>query len=268
MNFKVLCDSIQLPKEIREDAIHFYQSDSFRKIRPLTEGLKSMETEAVTRKNLIQLLEPDPQKVRMLTCMLACATDLYSWYQEKGISETTFLATMRCFTRFIEECKEITGQYAFDREWWTARQVSGNLFRIGELEYEMTSAEQKPVISIHIPSDSVLTPQNCSASLESAKAFFAAHFPEYEGKDYLCHSWLLAPELKSLLPPDSNIILFQHRFLLKDVDYSETEYMDWVFKARNVPIADLPENTTLQKNMKRHLLNGGKIGSGRGLLIH
>ena len=267
MDFRSLCGNIDLPEEMRKEAICYYQSGGFDTVRPFVEGLRNMETESNARDKLNRLLDPDPKKAKMLAFMLSCASDLYLWYQEKGISETIFLATMRCFTRFIEECREITGQYAFDREWWTARQISGNLFRIGELEYEMTHVGQKPVISIHIPSDSVLTPQNCSASLESAKAFFAKFFPLYEGKDFVCHSWLLAPELKSLLPPDSNIILFQHRFLLQDVDYSEIECMDWVFKTRNVPIAELPENTTLQKNMKRHLLNGGKIGCGRGRLI-
>lgn len=179
-----------MPKEMRKEAICYYQSGGFDTVRPFVEGLKDMETESNARDKLNRLLDPDPKKAKML----ACAADLYPWYQEKGISETIFLAAMRRFTRFIEECREITGQYAFDREWWTARQISGNLFRIGELESEMTHAGQKPVIGIHIPSDSVLTPQNCSASLESAKAFLAKYFLS-----------------------DSNIILFQHSFLLQDV---------------------------------------------------
>lgn len=268
MNFKSLCDKIQLQDEMREEALCYFQSGDFDKVRPFIEGLKNMETESMARNTLSLLLAPDPKKARMLACMLACAVDLYPWYREKGICEAIFLNTMHCFTRFIEECKNITGQYAFDREWWTARQVSGRLFRIGELEYEMIHTDYDAAISIHIPSDSVLTPQKCDESLESAKNFFAEYFPEYKGKDFICHSWLLAPELGCLLPSYSNIIAFQQRFQVQNVDYSDTEYMDWVFKTRGIPVKDLPEDTTLQKNMKRHLRNGGKIGNGSGRLIH
>lgn len=268
MDLITLCDKIGLQGEVREKVINFYQTDGFTQVHPFICGLKNMKTEASARKELTHLLGEDPQKTKMLTCMLVCATELYPWYQEKGISETIFFDTMRCFTRFIEECKQMTGQYAFDREWWTPRQVSGILFRIGELEYEMINAESAPAISIHIPSDSILTVKKCDASLESARDFFASYFPEYHGRDYICHSWLLAPELCSLLLPDSNIIAFQHRFRIQRVDYLDTEYTEWVFKTKNTSIADLPENTSLQKNMKRHLLNGGKIGTGYGILCH
>lgn len=266
MNLADLCNKIQLQNEIREEVITYSESDAFHEILPFIDGLRNMETEAQTRKTLEKLLGTDSKKIKMLTCMLTCAAELYQWYQEKGIPETIYLDTMRCFTRFIEECRQITGQYAFDRDWWVVRQISGNLFRIGELEYETLQEKGKPAIGIHIPSDSVFTPKNCDASLESAREFFAKYFPQYDGVDYVCWSWLLGPELKNLLPPDSNIIQFQRRFLINEIDYSEAEYIQFVFKTRNVPIADLPENTSLQRNMKKYLQNGGKIGNGSGVL--
>lgn len=266
MDFITLCNKIDLQTEMKKKVMAYYQTDDFTRVHPFTGGLKNMETEAAARKKLMQLLGEDPQKIKMLTCMLVCALELYPWYQEKGINETIFFDTMRCFTRFIEECRQITGQYAFDREWWTARQISGNLFRIGELEYEMVNMESAPVISIHVPSDSIFTNIKCDLSLESARKFFANYFSQYCVKDYICNSWLLAPELSDLLPRDSNILAFQHRFEIQKVDYLDTEYMEWIFKARNVPVTDLPEDTSLQKNVKQHLLNRGKIGTGYGIL--
>lgn len=266
MDLITLCNKIYLQKEIQQGVVSYYQSDDFAAVYPVTSGLKNMETEAGAREELEQLLGEDPQKIKMLTCMLVCAAELYAWYREKGIPETVFVDTMCCFTRFIEECRQITGRYAFDREWWTARQVSGSLFRIGELEYEMVNRKSDPVISIHIPSDSVLNGEKCDISLENAKKFFAAYFPEYQDRDYICHSWLLAPELCSLLSQDSKIIAFQQRFKIQEVDYSDTDYIEWVFKTRDVLITDLPEDTGLQRNMKRHLLNGGRIGTGYGIL--
>ncbi|MDE7299937.1 MAG: acyltransferase domain-containing protein [Lachnospiraceae bacterium] len=275
---KMLCNGIDLQQGIQNEVMEYYRSEHFRRIRNIADGLKRMESEAAARAELTKFFGEDEKRVKMLTCMLSCAAEQYQWYEKKGISETIFWDTMRCFTRFIGECRKITGIDAFDREWWTARQVSGTLFRIGTLEYEMQycgqtcdmhrdiQEESEPQISIHIPSDADLTPDCCDRSIADATIFFERHFPEFRSADYICHSWLLAPELTGLLPEASRILAFQKRFSIRRVDYSESEFIEWVFKTRNVETADLPEQTTLQKNMKRHLLNGGKIGSGFGVL--
>lgn len=265
MELERLCDEIHLQEEVRRDVEAFYQSPGFDSLGPLMEGLKRMETEAQAREELGKRLGEDPKRIGMLTCMLACAADLHQWYQKKGISDRVFFDTMGCFTRFIEECREITGSWAFDREWWTSRQVSGKLFRIGALEYEMKNEEGEAVISMHIPSDAVLTARNCDSSMEEARTFFAEHFPEYRARNYICHSWLLAPELKQLLPEASRILAFQRRFRMIEVDYQGDDYIQWVFKTRGLPTAELPEKTLLQRNMKRHLLEGGKVGNGLGI---
>ena len=139
-------------------------------------------------------------------------------------------------------------------------------FRIGELEYEMKQTKTGKQISIHIPSDAVLTKEKCDASLEESKAFFARHFPEYQDKDYVCHSWLLDPVLRELLPPGSRILEFQSRFRILEVDYQDDGYVEWVFKRNDAHIRDFSEDTLLQRNMKRYLLEGGKVGSGFGVM--
>lgn len=267
MDLETLCSGIDLQPEMQGQVLRYYHSDDYHKVQAAARGLQSMETEAETRKELNQLFQTDAKHIKMLTCMLACAVELYPWYREKGISDTIFFETMRCFPRFIGECKQRTGEYSFDREWWTARQISGRLFRLGELEYEMLSEQGKPVVSMHIPSNAVLTPQKCDESIGLAKCFFAEHFPKFQDVDYVCDSWLLSPELPSLLPPDSNILAFQKRFQLQKADASDTAYIEWVFKTDSSRVEDYPEDSTLQRNMKAHLLSGGKIGSGQGVLI-
>lgn len=267
MNLETLCQGIALPEELQREVFKFYGSNTFSYVKDQIDGLKTMETEAAAREKLKHLFGEDEKQIKMLTCMLVCAAKQYTWYKKTGISDDIFYATMRCFTRFVKECKKITGICAFDREWWTARQVSGVLFRIGELEYEMRKEHSKPIVSIHIPSDAILTKECCDQSTADAKIFFKKYFPEYSNAEYICHSWLLAPELSLLLPETSHILAFQKRFFLRDVDYSGTEYIEWVFKTRGAKTADLPEESTLQKNMKQYLLDGGKIGSGFGILI-
>lgn len=267
MDLETLCHGIELPQKLQQEVLEFYRCETFSYAKNHISSLKDMKTEAAARKELKRLLKEDEKQIKMLTCMLVCAAEQYTWYKEERISDSIFWDTMRCFTRFIRECEKITGICAFDREWWTARQLSGILFRIGELEYEMTKEQSMPVISIHIPSDSILTKERCDQSIADAQKFFAAHFPEYSDTEYICESWLLAPELSLLLPETSHILAFQKRFFLRDVDYSGMEYVEWVFKTRDTNIADFPEESTLQKNMKRYLLSGGKIGSGFGILI-
>ncbi len=254
MDLETLCQKIALPEELQREVFKFYYSDIFSLVKDYIVGLKKMKTEATARKELNDRLGRDEKRIKMLTCMLVCATEQYAWYKEKGIPDSYFFATMGCFTRFVKECEKITGICAFDREWWTARQLSGTLFRIGELEYEKIEKDSRKMISI------------CDQSIADAKKFFKQYFSEYSDAEYICDSWLLAPELSLLLPETSHILAFQKRFSLQNVDYSGTEYIEWVFKTKDAKIADLPEETTLQKRMKQFLLGGGKIGSGFGIL--
>ena len=55
----------------------------------------------------------------------------------KRIPEGIWLATMRCYPRFIAEHRRSYGRDGFDRGNWTVRQAGCRLFRIGELEYEL-----------------------------------------------------------------------------------------------------------------------------------
>ena len=66
-----------------------------------------METEAAAREKLKRLFGEDEKQIKMLTCMLVCAAKQYTWYKKTGISDDIFYATMRCFTRFVKECKRV-----------------------------------------------------------------------------------------------------------------------------------------------------------------
>lgn len=266
MTVQELCEGIGLQEEIQREVEAFCQSFDFGTVKGYLDQLKRADGEREAREQLKQRFKEDGRQIKMLSCMLVCAADLFEWYQENGIPETIFYDTMKCFPRFIEECRAIDGSYAFDREWWTSRQVGGRLFRIGQLEFEMKRSEDHPVISIHIPSDADFSEETCDGSIEAAMKFFEEHFPEFSDVDYICNSWLLAPALRGLLPEESNILNFQGRFIIKEVDDTDTEYLEWVYQVRNCGIEFLPENTSLQKNMKQYLLNGGKIGSATGVM--
>jgi len=83
----------------------------------------------------------------------------------------------------------------------------------------------------------------------------------------VCNSWLLAPALKYVLPENSKILQFQKSFDIDHVDLDSLGFMDWVYGSKDIPLEELPEDTSLQRNLKPYLRNNGKIGWASGKLI-
>ncbi len=125
-----------------------------------------------------------------------------------------------------------------------------SLFRIGELEYELQPFNDKNAIGIHIPSDADLTPSKVDLSMKEAVGFMEKYYPDPVRGRFICESWLLSPVLKELLPENS-----------------DRDYIEWVFQAPpGTEIRQLPEKTSLQRNVKRLLLEGGNVGAACGII--
>lgn len=228
------------------------------------------------RTRLKERYAPDEDGMKILACMMRAMQDSYALYIEEKIPEQIFADTMKCFTRFLKEHEVSFGCCGFDRDFWTGRQLSLLLFRIGELEFEIVSEEGEKaemsqsekrspyLLHVHIPSDADLSPECCDESFRMADQFFAEHFPEMAGSKFACDSWLLSPALKELLPEESRILQFQNRFEVKSWNKEEDAYLEWVFKRKDLPLEKLPEETSLQRKMKAYVLQGGKIGEAYG----
>ena len=183
-----------------------------------------------------------------------------------GIPDSVFISTMKFCTRFIKEHKRIYGYYSFTWAWWFPRQLFMKEFRIGELEYEFVDSDKKK-INIHIPADAHMEPGQIKKSMTEYQSFLQKYYPEWEDTEWYCESWLLSPMLSKLLPKDSNILLFQELFELENVDYENMAVLDWVFPGEKGELTSLSENTSLQRNMKRFLLDGNKVGWAKGHFI-
>lgn len=81
-----------------------------------------------------------------------------------------------------------------------------------------------------------------------------------------CHSWLLDGQLKGMLSDNSNIICFQNRFEIFDEGEVGKDFVEWLYNTKSTDYATLPENTSLQINMKKHLLADGEIRNSYGRL--
>lgn len=212
-----------------------------------------------------------------LAVMLAVSCRTEERYRQRGIPEEVFLPTMDCFRRFLEETKARTGQWSFDRGFWTWRQTGGLLFRLGTLEFEYRKAgtgprpegleAESPVLSVHIPSDAILKREELDRSYRMAHRFFSREMLFSFGvpKATICSSWLLTPALDGLLSENSGIRCFAGDYRIYNMDEEDQEFYEWLFGGYK-PLGELPEHTSLQRAVKARLTAGGRLGMARGVL--
>ena len=233
----------------------------------VTEGILSV----CDGENLSALKNKEALKgIGELTEHLLMSVDSRENGEWQRFPEDVFIATMGCFSRFVREHYVSYGHYGFDRGFWTTRQATARLFRIGELEYEFID-DDKEHVHIHIPSDAKMTPELLNKSVSDARDFLKTYFPGRETDEFALESWLLSPVLKELLPADSKILGFQAAFDITEVFPDEKDFIGWIFglakeQIKSVVLSELPEKTTLQRNTKKLLLEGGNIGSASGIL--
>ncbi|OGS27329.1 MAG: hypothetical protein A2297_05560 [Elusimicrobia bacterium RIFOXYB2_FULL_48_7] len=116
-----------------------------------------------------------------------------------------------------------------------------------------------PELFFHIPATGPMDHAACGESLRQAAAFFPKHFPEHSFKAFICTSWLLDPQLEKYLPPSSNLVQFQSEFYLLPVPgASDDGLFGHVFGKRFENIDEIPQLTSLQKALVKHMKSGGK----------
>jgi len=200
-------------------------------------------------------------------------------YAALGIDETIFYETMGTFKENVDECILYDGEFLFYNESWIQRYVDCKIFKLGILEFEMTELDTRypemcglrggdPVLSVHIPLGTVMTREALDDSYARARAFFPQYFPDFQTDWFLCSSWLLSPALKELLPEGSRILGFAADYTVTHHLENDINYFPRVFHTRKAPnsISELPGDTTLRRNIKRYLMDGGKIGWTTGLM--
>lgn len=85
---------------------------------PVDGKLKEFQNYAKMSEALEELqaiLGEDTDNIKILACMLQSSADVYNIYKMKEISDEIYFATMKCYTRFIDETYKITGKLYFDR---------------------------------------------------------------------------------------------------------------------------------------------------------
>ena len=267
MELQTFYHSISLQPEIISRLEQAKRDVDLESLETHLQNLMNQDTAKETYLYLKDLFPEDTDQICLLYCQLECARRIEKRYQRLGIPNKVYLDTMKCFSRFLEESKRKNGRLCFDRGWWTYRQISMQIFRIGALEYELKEYQSLPVIALHIPSDADLSPKAVDESLTEAKGFFRSFYQRYYCRAYTCDSWLLSPALRPFLSSESHILAFQNRFQILDEDLENMGYLEWLFQVpKETPVCELPQRTRLQQQVKDAMLKGEKIGSAFGIM--
>lgn len=216
--------------------------------------------------------EPDKEKL-VLVLYLRFAVDLYEKFKEKGISDQIYYDTFLDFTIWYLECVKKHGSCGLEEKRWLSLSLKMEIYRLGRLQFQPGVLEEDEVcgelrwekgsrvLHVHIPEGGAIDEASCDESFCQAIQFFGE---EYEIFD--CYSWILDPEILSLLSEKSNLYKFQKRFRICKVTYEFPQAEERVFGEVLEDKERYPENTSLQRILKKCVLQGQKFGLGYGIM--
>ena len=121
-------------------------------------------------------------------------------------------------------------------------------------EWKEFAKKGDKLLSLHIPKGADLTKENLDMVLSEgsrkAKEVFG------ETSILYCFSWLLEPQFEKILKQGSNIVAFGKRFTRFPVLCDGKGVFSNVFSENNGEYDELPENTSLERAVKKHYLDG------------
>lgn len=134
-------------------------------------------------------------------------------------------------------------------------------------EWECVLRPGDYVLAQHIPSGSDLSPEKVTDALERAKVIAEKYYPEYNVKYIACNTWMYNPKIAEILGEDSKIAQMGKRFLRFPIKSDATDVFGFVFPAMYDGYESLPENTRLERGLKKLYLEGGYLHNYAGVII-
>lgn len=216
--------------------------------------------------------------------LLLCTPIVYDRYKEKNIPEQTYwdtMADLKCKLIECIKCEEVPGTFVAG---WYDGFFKLERFAYGRYQFEETDYDfdfdfvtkcgrrltnGQKLIGFHIPSSGIpLTDEVRLDAFKKAYQQYKHLFPD--GIMYFwCGSWLLYPLHKEFLPEKSNILKFMGDFELVCWSKAENFHDAWrIFdKDSDLPVDQLPTDTSLRKAYAQWLQAGNQGGSGCGVIV-
>lgn len=125
-------------------------------------------------------------------------------------------------------------------------------------QYTLLLRPSDSCLSVHIPpkSKGKFTKDVCMKNYRRALDVVRKHYPELDVKAFRCRSWMLSQELVGILNEESNILKFREPYHIYPVPSKGEDVFNFVFKLNFKTFQDMPENTSLQRAIKKLYLDG------------
>lgn len=123
------------------------------------------------------------------------------------------------------------------------------------------------VLSAHLPKGMDISKANVDEAFSTVKEIANQWYPDYEITALYCGSWLLDPALADILGADSKIAAYGARFARYPLLSAGQEVFSFVFPPNVTELDALPENTRLERGLKKLYLNGGYIHAFAGIIL-
>ncbi|MBE6655467.1 MAG: hypothetical protein E7609_01180 [Ruminococcaceae bacterium] len=271
MNIQELLERLELSSEVKEGVLSYLEGTYQGEYDDILAEMTEIPNIITSWEKLKEALGEDEHQRRALALELKTALLTYENYRKMGIPDDVFIHTMKVFKRYTRMYKEKHGVWGFDRAYLVPRHLSMRLFRLGTLEYEYKEIIGEDAIVIHIPPDASLDSDTLDESFRAVKEFTRTFYPDYQQRRIIAHTWLTSPMLEELLPEGSKILIFKRKFDIIAHKQGEGYISSFVFDRLGFnpdtdDIDSLPENTSLQRNIKALYKRGGRVGYGVGVL--
>ncbi|WP_160161630.1 acyltransferase domain-containing protein [Embleya hyalina] len=208
---------------------------------------------------------------------IAARPHVLAYHHGLGIPPEVSRRTLADLGRHMALHRRGHGSGGLSARHWPGYHFRGELYQLGRFQFQRSTMRDRaaasatalgldhgpedPALELHIPDFlGPMSPATCDESLDLARAFFPRHYPGEHYAVAVCGSWLLDPQLRDYLPPESNIIRFQRRFHLYHDPTGplpeDTAPIGFVFGDPGLPVASLPRDTSLQRAIGDHLRAG------------
>lgn len=214
-----------------------------------------------------------------LLVFICLSKHLKELYIEHEIDLSIFHNSMLDLKYKLDECKTVKGIVGSFVAFWFNRFYNLERFALGRLQFEVDSfghhyendghalTPDSSVINIHIPRTLThLTPESCDEAFAMAKEFFA---DQLKGEcAFVCHSWMLYPGNKQILPDSTNVYKFMSRFdIFNSADDPNLEDLWRIFDTDEKNPDLLKTDTSMRRAYVNHLKSGGTLGWGHGVFF-
>lgn len=191
----------------------------------------------------------------LMISFFACVSDFCDDALKRGVDKEILSTTLKAVDMYINANKNrsgVAGTSSYHE--WLPRYAMGKLFRIGAFQFEIHSND---IISVHIPRGTVLNVADNLINFREALEFFNKYYPEYDFKTFGTSSWLLNPHIEEIMGRPTNITRFGDMFQRIRVNPDEEGVYTNLFKmAKPQDLNELPEETSMQRNVKKYLMEG------------